>query len=375
MGIQPLWFAPGKFEQIEALLREVLERSSTRPLVRAAASVIPSTPQPDAAIQNFRVAGDSIGLKPTDDQADLVALRGMTDALLEDRIAFFLGAHAHLGNLPLGDEFYERLAEKFECPALIGDRTAVAAFVTSRHGPEALWKEVKAMISHIPAGPSAVHRVLAALPAFLRATTGRTLPLWVLMTNWDTLMEEALTAAGERFHLLYYIGGTARQDHGLYAERSPDGSVRIIERPENLRSLDPASNVIVKLNGGLVHGGSFPESVLIETAHFERHAARIPECMPHYLRTALLRRSLLFLGHGLAESDVHALIKYSAPPDRAVKSWAVQLPPPDPVWRHSWQERSDNWRRWSLQVVPSDLRVFLATLHQHWSNHDGMRRS
>jgi hypothetical protein len=380
MGIRPLWFAPERFIQIESLLREVLEGSSTRQLSRipppladanapGAARLFATVclSNPTAIMQRFRDMGALIGVRPAPDKPNHV-LQLITRALLDGKLAFFLGAHSHLGNLPLGNEFYERLARKFNCPALIGDRAAVAAFIVSRYGTQALWQEVKAMLSPVPDGPSAVHRLLAALPGLLRTTKRlQAAPLWVFTTNYDILMEEALATVGERFHLLYYIGGTATEEEGLFVERSADGLVRIIERPENLRSLDPASNVIVKLNGGLVHDGGFPESVLIATSHFERLAARIPDALPFHLRAALREKSLLFLGHGLAEPDVHALIKYSAQQDRTVKSWAIQLPPSDPEWRRAWQERAEYWRGWGLQFVPSDLRLFLAALHQEWN--------
>ena len=69
------------------------------------------------------------------------------------------------------------------------------------------------------------------------------------------------------------------------------------------------------------------------------------------------------------EPDVHALINNSAPADRTIKSWAIQLPPDDLIWRHSWEERAEFWRGWGLQIVRSDLEAFLAALHQEWSAH------
>jgi SIR2-like domain len=124
--------------------------------------------------------------------------------------------------------------------------------------------------------------------------------LWILTTNYDTTLEQALTDAHESFRLLYYIGGTATQYEGLFAERAPDGSVRIIERPENLFSLAAPENLVVKLNGGLFANAGIAESVLIAPADFERLAARIPDALPACLHTGLRERSLLFLGHGLA---------------------------------------------------------------------------
>src|SRR5262249_51134934 len=149
MGIRPLWFAPGRFTQIESLLREVLERSSTRQLSRVAPSLSDANApgaNPTAITQRFRDMGALIGARPAPDKSNHV-LQLITRTLLDGKLAFFLGAHAHLGNLPLGNEFYEQLARKFDCPALIGDRTAVAAFIVSRYGTQALWQEVKAMPS------------------------------------------------------------------------------------------------------------------------------------------------------------------------------------------------------------------------------------
>lgn len=368
MGIRPLWYTPGEYSKIEALLREMLERSSTRTIKRPV--VRPATahqPPPDAVSQHFLEVGKLIGKEPSPD-VPLQTLELITRSLLDGKLAFFLGAYANLGNLPLGNEFYADLARKFERPALRDDRTAVAAFIASQYGPEKLWKEVKGVISDVPRGPSAVHRMLAALPAFLRANDRpEAAPLWVFSTNYDTLMEQAMTLVGEPFQLLYYIGGTATKDDGLFAQRTADGGTRIIERPENLRDLDPASNVIVKFNGGLVYEGGFPESVVTAAGHFERLAARIPNALPVFLRAALSDKSLLFLGHGLVEPDANALIRYSAPRDGTIKSWAIQLPPGDPESLRFWQERVDDLRRWGLEVVRLDLEEFMAALHKRWS--------
>ena len=52
--------------------------------------------------------------------------------------------------------------------------------------------------------PSLVHRFIAALPTFLREHR-KSGQLYIFTTNYDTLMEQALIEAGEKFHLLYYV--------------------------------------------------------------------------------------------------------------------------------------------------------------------------
>jgi hypothetical protein len=61
-----------------------------------------------------------------------------------------------------------------------------------------LLKEVRAAIEQRATQPSIIHRFIAALPASLRAQ-GKPGQLCLLTTNYDTLMEHALTEAREHF--------------------------------------------------------------------------------------------------------------------------------------------------------------------------------
>ena len=212
MGVRPLWYAPEEYGEIEALLREVLERSSTKLIYRPPKDVSDpkeAAAETDRVVQNFSDLGRQVLSDPLANKPDHLLLQMINRSLLSGKLAFFLGAHAHLGNLPLGDEFYQMLAMKFKCPSLAGDRTAVAAFIMSRYGIPALWNEVRTMLSPVPAGPSVLYKMLAALPAFMRATNRAQAAPRGVTTNYDTIWTEALTDCGERFHLLYYSGGTA----------------------------------------------------------------------------------------------------------------------------------------------------------------------
>jgi hypothetical protein len=221
-------------------------------------------------------------------------------------------------------------------------------------------KEVRAAIAQNAIQPSVVHRFIAALPAFLR-TQRKSDRLCLLTTNYDTLMEQALDEAGEPFHLLYYVndGGDGS---GCFIDRSPDGAIRQVERPENLRHQRSSAHLLVKLNGGLAYHRDLDEQVSIGSAHFERLAARIPDILPRFLRTELQARSFLFMGHGLAEPDVRALIEYAAGDDRLVRSWAVQKIPTDPTFLRAWQDDAEHWPVFGLQVLEADLGRFTAAL-------------
>jgi SIR2-like domain len=370
LGIQSLWFFPGEYGEIEKILDRALERASTRPmrLPRIVPQAGTAKPAKLPAILDglLKEHPDSDGAPHKTD----ISL--ITRSLYEGGQAFFLGAYAGLNPKLLGFHFYQSLAEKFESPDLVGDRTAVATFISSRFGYEKLLKEVRSIFQEKATEPSVVHRFIAALPAFLRERQV-TAPLWILTTNYDTLMEQAMTDAGEKFQLLYYVndvgpysGGRPHDADDLgpggggFIERSPDGEARLIEKPANLRNRGSTAHVIVKLNGGLDFFRNIPEQVSIDRADFERLAAHIPAVLPAFLRSELRSRSLLFLGHGLAEPDVHQLIKFAGR-DRELWAWAVKLAPSFDL-RKGWDEDARYWRGRGLQVLDDNLERFMAAL-------------
>ena len=362
LGVRALWYAPGCYDEVEKLLSAALERASTRPLTPTRRS---APHQERAAAVSPVTMADVPALLPVDipePDADphAIDLALIARALQEGRLAFFLGAYASLDPKLLANAIYDQLARKFDCPALVGDRTAAAAFIISRHGAPLLWQELRSLLEVRSSKPSALHRLIAALPAFLRET-GTNCQLWILTTNFETHMEEALADAGEAFHLLYYANDCG-DGEACFVERSPEGDLRRVEKPENLRHLGSSAHVVVKLNGGLAYYGDIAEQVSIERAQFERLAARIPAILPGFLRTELRVRSLLFLGHGLAVPDVEALIKFASGSDRTLRSWAVQRAPEDPESRASWQDNATHWRGWGLKILNDDLKRFTAAL-------------
>jgi hypothetical protein len=275
--------------------------------------------------------------------------------LLNGELAFFLGAYAGLNRALLGNPFYRGLEEQFKTPALEGDRTAAAEFIIRQYGSERAWAEVRPFFESA-SRPSAVHRIIAAMPAFLR-DHGRSSRVCVLTTNYDTAMEQALTEAAEPFVLLYYRSQDADGTNCFY-ERSPSGVIRRIDRPETLLRGDTDSHLLVKLNGGLAYFRDIPEQVSVVRSQFERLAGRIPGILPGYLRRELKERALLFLGHGLAEPDVRAVIEtYGRRPDNAIRTWALRLGPEDP-------RLSLQWQRMGIDILYWDLEHFILSLHQ-----------
>jgi len=164
-------------------------------------------------------------------------------------------------------------------------------------------------------------------------------------------MEESFARAEEPFHVFYYQ--SAGDDDGLFIHRRPDGTMSALTRPGNLEQMRDSAHIIVKLNGGLAYKMDIPESILIGRGDFERLAGKMPGVLPMFLRKALRQRSLLFLGHGLSEPDVEALVRFAGE-NRKLESWAVQLQVAPEVVQY--------WASLGLQIVDADLKDFMVNL-------------
>jgi hypothetical protein len=351
MGISPLWFEEGQFEQIGQLLERLVFGMSVRSLPRLSAPLgnAEGTLRPRAP---RRVFGAREGTGVERKQSPNGHLDRVAHAVLEGRVTFVLGVGAHLGAFHGASLFYQQLADRFGVPTVLGnDRAAVARHIADRFGRRVLWEAVRNLADK-RVEASVVHQFVAALPAFLRSRHRRAVASQVIITtNQDIVLEQAFEEAGEPFHLLYYCGDGDYE--GLFIHRDPQGARNVIDKPENIRALSPAS-IIIKLNGGIAYpsADAWPETAVIARGDYARLASRIPDGLPAIVRRAISDRSLLFLGHGLTELDVEELIRFCAGPQRTTKSWAIQWP----------RANSDYWAQCGLEVCEYDLAQYIPDL-------------
>ena len=306
-----------------------------------------------------------MGVGRSDDQPlhDVVASRSdrpsvelseIASTIRDGDVVFVLGTYAHLGRVPLADEFYEQLAEQFGTRPLRGQRSAIARHIANRRGQDRLWKAARRSLD-VQIEPSAVYRFIAAIPSFVRSRS-QNHPTWIVTTNYDTVLERTLEDARQPFHVLYYM-----EPEGQFLHISPYRKARVIERPAAIRDLEPAATVVVKLNGGLLEWGAQPESVVMAAGQFDRLAAQMPDGLPACVRSTLEARAMLFLGHGLVEPDIGRLIELYAPTGRT-PSWAVQLPPSDVDAAAAWREDVEYRDSLNLTTVSCDLEQFIGDL-------------
>jgi SIR2-like domain/Caspase domain len=251
---------------------------------------------------------------------------------------------------PTEAELAEYLAAVFDCPASdAGDLMSVAEYVTAVHGPAPLYEETKqALVTDYEANP--LHRLLSGVPSIVRRT-GRSAPLVILTTNYDTALEQAFEEQGEPFDLLAYA-------HGTVTHYPPNRDPVLIERPNTYAALKPEERpVIVKLRGGVDRENAAGDAyVMTQEDYLGRSGSGVAEALPVVLRAHCFKSVYLLLGQSARHRGVRILLGqlWSSP---QLLAWAIQTDP-DEV-----EERF--WRQKEVRLLNADLDQYAATLSQH----------
>jgi hypothetical protein len=352
-GIHPLWFVPGDFARIESILEELLHETSTRLIWRNSKpeSAWPKRTEATAPLSSA-AAGHACAAGAN--QGDGLTRR-LAGRLARGEVAFFLGAGIHLGLLPSARNFYSSLSKDYGFSEEDAQRAEVAQYLIDREGKPQAWAAAKQKLVALDPKPSVVFEFLADLPALLRGLGKSDVAnQWMLTTNYDVVLEAALAARGERFHLLsYQIDGT---NEGRFVHRDLTGSIRIIERPENIRRVDGSASVIVKLDGGISWDANIPETVAISPLDFSVSSGRLLTALPHAVRQVLQTRSLLVLGSSLRDAHIQRVVRWSAGSSRAVKTWAVMKPVTPTAAQY--------WPAAGVELVDCDLADFVGELRR-----------
>lgn len=338
-GILPLWHSTigGHAQQVEKAVSTIIDRISFRRIEAPAVD-----PEPPGMVE----PGETSGALPKPEHFDRVA------RLVHDgRLIFFLGSAIHHPTLLLAAAFYRELARIFDCEALGEERFAVAQYIADRYGREELNAEIRKLFRRTWMTARATHRMFAEWAAY-RTSDGQPVPPpIVLTTNYDDILERSLATAGVPFHLLsYQPDGPYR---GLFYHRTPENELRIVERPENFRTI---SNhfVVVKLNGGRDPRGQMRESYASTRLDYLELAARIPTVLPAFLQHALTANPLLFLGHGLKALDIESLVRYAHRNRPGPRSWAVVLG----------GGGIEYWRQLGVEILQYDVNAYVAELRR-----------
>jgi hypothetical protein len=347
-GISPVWFVPGDFSQIRKVLAGLVQEASTRLVWRNSKKNARESNRPP---RFYPVARPRNGAEiPAEFEP---VIRQLARRIVQGRIAFFLGAAAHLDKRLSAGYFYKVLGEEYGFDEEGVRRADVAQYMIDQSGKSAAWATTREILTGRNIRPSLVYQFLAELPGILREFGKRPVsPQWLFTTNYDSVLEDVFQKYHEQFHLFYYhVDG---KDSGRFFYRDLHGNVRIIERPANVTVLQAPAHVVVKLDGGIAWDPHIPETVTIAPMDFIISAGSLPTALPRAVRSELHKRALLVLGSSLSDAHVQRFVRWSAGGTRVIKTWAVvKGVAPDTI---------KYWRAAGVMLVDCDLNVFIPAL-------------
>jgi hypothetical protein len=279
--------------------------------------------------------------------------RQLVREIRRGRVTPFLGAGVNLCGrpaqatfevgqwLPSGKELAHHLAQEFAYPfELDTDLVRVSQWVTVTLDNEALYAELHDIFDRDYL-PTAMHRILAKLPAFVEREKRPEYPL-LITTNYDDALEQALSDVGVEFDLLTYIA--AGRDRGKFRHSGPDGQTTVITVPNKYDAVSLSERTVVAKIHGAVQRRALDEDldsyVVTEDDYIDcLTRTDIVELLPSSVVDRMRHCHYLFLGYSLQDWNLRAML-YRIRRDQALgnKSWVVQ-PNPDELEEKAWHNR------------------------------------
>jgi len=269
----------------------------------------------------------------------------IAEKLSGGRIIPFLGAGANLVDrgdqvwerglpfLPSGSELAGHLATRGRYPRHEElDLLRVSQYVDAARGEDELYLYLREVFD-LEYSPTSLHRLLARAARTLGEAG---MPQMLLVTtNYDDLVERALTEEGLEFDVVWYEAKQNAEARGRFVHRTPGGKPTVIPRPNKYTGLPIVFErpAILKLHGCLDRESAGDDSyVITEDSYIDYlSGGDVGALIPIALQQRLTSNSLLFLGYSLSDWNLRVILNriWGARKLNA-KSWAVQREPRDP---------------------------------------------
>ncbi|MEO8070396.1 MAG: SIR2 family protein [Acidobacteriota bacterium] len=295
------------------------------------------------------------------------------DGLRAGRVIPFLGAGASLVGRtdgqawtsndaqfpPNGRELAHFLAERSNFPSKdqidLDDLAKVSSYSADISGRPLLRQRLRDVLNHqYQRGP--LHTFLASIPAHLL----------VVVTNYDTMVEEAFRAAGKPFDLVVYPAEQTAVGNSLLWWAHGATEPVAVEAKE--LDLDLANtSVIYKMHGTVWPAGEqYDNFVITEEDYVEflsRMTTNTSSAVPAQFYQYSRNRSFLFLGYSLRDWNLRVVLRNlrrqfegsDRGRDDEVPSWAIQRQP-SPLEQRLWGRRN-------IDIFDMDIDQFVEKLN------------
>jgi len=287
--------------------------------------------------------------------------------LMRGRVVPFLGAGVNrcgrpdgaswhdAGFLPDGGELASYLAEQFRYPLDPNDARPdllrVSQYVALMQDPFSLYEALHDVLS-LEYHPTAIHHLLASLPAALRVRNCPELCPLIVTTNYDDLLERAFSEVDEPYDVIWYV--STEQQRGKFQHRPFGGTPRLIKSPNQYRDLPRGDRtIIVKIHGALNRGEIEDCSFVISEDDYIDYLARMgPSSMlPTLLEAKMKASSFLFLGYSLSDWNMRVLLRRIWGEQKLkTSSWAIQQSPRELDQKY--------WNRHEVEILDVDLKEY-----------------
>lgn len=301
---------------------------------------------------------DGSASSPLDLEEFRAHLGAVVDGFRRGKVTPVLGAGVNItsGDVRAADEWLRRLppsgrelalhlAKRFDYPSSASmDLMLISQYVCAvGAGQGSLYEELHRVFDvDFPATP--VHEFLARVPGAARTSGADGKPPLILTTNYDDLMERALVAVGEEFDVLVHVVDQGPSG-GQFCTRTADGLLEPVADPKTNVDIDPSRRtVILKLHGFVDRGAddddNYDSYVITEDDYIEYLARMdLDSLLPVKVLDRMRNCHFLFLGYGLADWNLRALLHRLASERRRKRAWwAIQLRP-SLLDRNSWRNR------------------------------------
>jgi SIR2-like domain len=312
-------------------------------------------------------------------------VRNVLKAIVRGKVVPFFGAGVNLCDrqketvweknkssyLPSGAELSLFLAEQFDYPKdEHKDLAKISEYVDLTLGKGELYDSLHGLFDqNYPT--TSIHCFFANLPKALSDLGYDPQHQAIVTTNYDDLMEQALTEQGVKYDILSYIA--IGSNAGKFLHTDPDGVETVVHNPNDYKGipvhdvlLNLCRPVVIKLHGAVKRQrmDAKADSYVITEDDYINYLthADISILLPSKVSQILSRSHFLFLGYGLKDWNLRVILhRIWSDQTHSLNSWAVQRDP------HFMEKKL--WANKRVEILEVSLDQYMQLLEKELSNY------